>query len=140
MLSERKIMKQFGNPLFLREPPPPSLSTNPLPLSNFFMTPLFCPNFKNMKNPLILEEMKLWKDCGWLLISERSVENCISVVRLNDSDIDLQSILQNINKFAASQTRPILTNTRSSHSPALSIWCVQSHAHTPAHAALVWCV
>ena len=37
--SAGKLMKQFGNPHpFLKEP---SLSTNPLFLSNFFMTPLF---------------------------------------------------------------------------------------------------
>ena len=45
--------------------------------------------------------------------SAKSVENCISVEKLNTLNTDLQSILQNINKFAASQTRPILTNTRS---------------------------
>ena len=41
---DEKLIKQF-------EPP---LPTNPLFLSNFFMTPypLLCPNFKN-KNPLI---------------------------------------------------------------------------------------
>ena len=39
--SEGKLMKQFGNPLILRGPPPPPLSTNPLFLSNFFMTPFF---------------------------------------------------------------------------------------------------
>ena len=38
--SEGKLMKQFGNPLILSGPPPP-LSTNPLFLSNFFMTPFF---------------------------------------------------------------------------------------------------
>ena len=40
--SDAKLMKQFGNPLFLREPPPPSsFQLTPLFLSNFFMTPLF---------------------------------------------------------------------------------------------------
>ena len=38
----------------------------------------------------------------WVLISARSVENCISVERLITLNIDLQSILQNISKFAAS--------------------------------------
>ena len=38
--SERKMIKQFGNPL----------STNPLSPSNFFMTP-FCPNFKKQETP-----------------------------------------------------------------------------------------
>ena len=48
--SAGKLMKQFGNPPFLKEPP---FSTNPLFLSNFFMTPLFAqilktrtPNFR----------------------------------------------------------------------------------------------
>ena len=53
--SERKLMKQFGNPLFLREPPPPPLSTN-LPISEqFFHDRPLCPSFKN-KKLLILEE------------------------------------------------------------------------------------
>ena len=39
----------------------------------------------------------------------KSVEDCISVERLNTLNTDLLSILQNINKFAAGQTRPILT-------------------------------
>ena len=37
----------------------------------------------------------------WLLISPISVEKCISVERLSTLNTDLQSILQNINKFAA---------------------------------------
>ena len=52
----------------------------------------------------------------WVFISAESVEDCISVKRLNTLNTDLQSILQNINKFAAGQTRLILTNTRSSRS------------------------
>ena len=39
--------------------------------------------------------------CGWVFISARSVENCISVERLNTLNTDLQSVLQNIKKFAA---------------------------------------
>ena len=35
---EEKLMKQFRNPFFLREP---SFQLTPLFLSNFFMTPLF---------------------------------------------------------------------------------------------------
>ena len=35
--SEGKLMKQFGNPPLSKRTPP--LSTNPLFLSNFFMTP-----------------------------------------------------------------------------------------------------
>ena len=38
--------------------------------------------------------------------------------KLNTLNTDSQSVLQNINKFAAGQTRPILTNTRSSRSHA----------------------
>ena len=49
----------------------------------------------------------------WVLISAKSAEGCISVKRLIT---DLQSILENINNFAACQTRFILTNTRSSRS------------------------
>ena len=52
----------------------------------------------------------------WVLISAKSVEDCISVEKLITLNTDLQSILQDINKFAAGQARPILTNTRSSHS------------------------
>ena len=37
---------------------------------------------------------------GWVLISARSVEECISVERLSTLNTYLQSILQNINKFA----------------------------------------
>ena len=44
MLFLRKTDETFGNPHFLRVTP---LSTNPLFLSNFFMTPPLCPNFKN---------------------------------------------------------------------------------------------
>ena len=39
--------------------------------------------------------------CGWVFINARSVENCISVERLNTLNTDLQSVLQNIKKFAA---------------------------------------
>ena len=53
--------------------------------------------------------------CGWVFISARSVENCISVERLNTLNTDLQSLLQNIKTFA-SKTSSILTNTRSSRS------------------------
>ena len=52
----------------------------------------------------------------WVLISAKSVEDCISMEKLNTLNTDLQSILQNITKFAAGQTRPILTNTRNSRS------------------------
>ena len=47
---------------------------------------------------------------------QNQVEDCISVQKLNTLNTDLQLILQNINKFAAGWTRPILINTRSSHS------------------------
>ena len=36
--------------------------------------------------------------CGWVFISARSVENCISVERRNTLNTDLQSLLQNIKK------------------------------------------
>ena len=50
--SEEKLMKQFGNsPLSKRTHPP--LSTNPLFLSNFFMTPLFV-QISKTRSPLIL--------------------------------------------------------------------------------------
>ena len=39
-----------------------------------------------------------------MLISAKSIEDCISVERLNTLYTDLLSILQNINKFAAGQT------------------------------------
>ena len=52
--------------------------------------------------------------CGWVFISARSVENYIPVERLNTLNTDLQSLLQKIKKSAAGETRPILTNTRSS--------------------------
>ena len=55
-LSEGKLMKQFGTlpPFFLREAPLSTLT--PLFLSKFFMTAPLCPNFKNMKPPLMGEE------------------------------------------------------------------------------------
>ena len=46
--SEGKLMKQLGNLLPLSKRTP--LSLTPLFLSNFFMTPPLCPDFKN-KNP-----------------------------------------------------------------------------------------
>ena len=46
-----KLMKQFGKPHLSKRTPP--LSTNPLSLSNFFMTPLFVEILKT-KLPLIL--------------------------------------------------------------------------------------
>ena len=51
--SEGKLMKQFGNPLFLKGPPPP-LSTKPAISEQFFHDPPLCPNFKSKKPPLIL--------------------------------------------------------------------------------------
>ena len=52
----------------------------------------------------------------WVLISAKSVEDCISMEKLNTLDTVLQSILQSITKFAAGQTRLILINTRNSRS------------------------
>ena len=47
--SAGKLMKQFGNPPFLKEPP---LSTTPPPISEqFFHDPPLWPNFKNQKPP-----------------------------------------------------------------------------------------
>ena len=45
--SEGKLMKQFGNPLFLRGPPPPPIS------EQFFHEPPLCGYFQNKKLPLI---------------------------------------------------------------------------------------
>ena len=39
--------------------------------------------------------------CGWVFISARSVENCISVERLNILNTGLQPVLLNIKKIAA---------------------------------------
>ena len=50
-------MKQFGKPLFLREPPPPS--TNPPISEQFFHDPPLSPNFKKERLPLILGGRKL---------------------------------------------------------------------------------
>ena len=47
--SEGKLMKQFGNPLFLREFP---LSTNPTISEQYFHDLLLGPNFKNIPPPL----------------------------------------------------------------------------------------
>ena len=55
--SEEKLIKHFGPSPFLREPP---FSTNPLFLSNFFMTPLFVQILKIRSPPLILWGRKLW--------------------------------------------------------------------------------
>ena len=46
--SEGKLMKQFGNSLFLRGPP---FQLTPLVLSNFFMIPLFAQISKTRKPP-----------------------------------------------------------------------------------------
>ena len=48
--SAGNLMKQFGNPPFLKEPP---FQLTPLFLSNFFMTPLFFQILKT-RNPPIL--------------------------------------------------------------------------------------
>ena len=45
-ISAGKLMKQFGNPPFLKEPP---LSTISLISEQFFHDPPLCPNFKNQK-------------------------------------------------------------------------------------------
>ena len=47
--SEGKLMKQFGNPPFLKEPP---FSTNPPISEQFFHDPPLCPNFENKNPPL----------------------------------------------------------------------------------------
>ena len=47
-LSEGKLMKQFGPPPILREPP---FQITPLFLSNFFMTPLFVQILKTRNPP-----------------------------------------------------------------------------------------
>ena len=39
--------------------------------------------------------------CGWVFISARSIENCISVERLNTLNTDWLSLLQNSKKCAA---------------------------------------
>ena len=48
----------------------------------------------------------------WVLISAKSVEDCI----LEEKHHNLQSILQNINKFSVGHTKPIHTNTKNSRS------------------------
>ena len=50
--SEGKLMKQFGNRSFLREL---ALSTNPLFLRFFFMTPFFVQILKTRISPLIFK-------------------------------------------------------------------------------------
>ena len=55
--SAGKLMKQFGNPPFLKEPPLSTIQlTHPPPqfLSNFFITPLFAQILKIRNPPLIL--------------------------------------------------------------------------------------
>ena len=52
-------------------------------------------------------------------IGARSVENWISVKRLITLYTDLQSILENINKFAAGQTNSSFKNNRSSRSQSI---------------------
>ena len=56
--SEGKLMKQFGNPPpFLREL---TLSTNPLFLSNFFMTPFFAQILKTRTSrPIFKKEQTM---------------------------------------------------------------------------------
>ena len=46
--SAGNLMKQFGNPPFLKEPP---LSTNPPISEQFFHDPPLFPNFKNQEPP-----------------------------------------------------------------------------------------
>ena len=60
--SEGNLMKQFGSLPFLREPP---LSSNPLFLSNFFMTPLFVQILKR-RSPSLTKFMEGEETMGTL--------------------------------------------------------------------------
>ena len=91
-----------------------SISKRLVKLTRFQCYPLQVSGYQDKAPLLFLLHHQLYY-FGWVFISATSVENYISIERLNTLYTDLQSILQNINKFAAGQTRPILTNTRSSH-------------------------
>ena len=58
-ISAGKLMKQFGNPPFLKEPP---FQLSPLFLSNFFMIPLFVQTLKTRNLSLILGGGELCKN------------------------------------------------------------------------------
>ena len=65
--SEGKLMKQFGTPRFLREPP--SHSTKPPISEQFFHDPPFCSNLKNTNPPPLNfrgeETMALGRCINW---------------------------------------------------------------------------
>ena len=91
-----------------------SISKRLVKLTRFQCYPLQVSGYQYIAPLLFLLHHQLYY-VRWVFISATSVENYISIERLNTLYSDLQSILQNINKFAAGQTRSILTNTRSSH-------------------------
>ena len=59
----------------------------PLKLSGYLDIPLL--SFVRVASSTLIR-------CGWVFISRRSVENCITVEKLNTLNTDLQSLLQNI--------------------------------------------
>ena len=76
--SNENWWNNLETPLFIWGPPP--LSTNPLFLSNFFMTTPLCPNFKNKKPPLILRGTMInmvllyyWK--RWRIVANWNIDN-----------------------------------------------------------------
>ena len=93
-----------------------SVSKRLVKLTKFHSFPLHVPRYQGLPPiSFVLSYQLLFID--WVLVRARSVEGCISVERLkNILKTDLHSILQKINKFAAGQTGPILTNTSSSRS------------------------
>ena len=76
-------------------------------LPSFQCFPLQLSGYQYIPSLSFLLRHQLW------YISARLVGKCISLERHNILNTDLQSILQNINKFAAGQANTILTNTRS---------------------------
>ena len=51
-------------------------------------------NIPSLSFVLLLQDQRHY--VGWVLISARSVENCISVEKINTSNIEVQSIIQKL--------------------------------------------
>ena len=77
-----------------------SIETESVSQTKFQSFPLHLSEYHDL--PSLSFVLRYQRQCvGWVLISARLVEKCISVERLSTLNTYLQSILENINKFTA---------------------------------------